>query len=186
MEITILSLGAFLFVTVHLVPLAPDLRDRLVKQLSINGYKGVFALVSLIGFSLMIYGIAKAPHTDVWIPTAWAREATTLLMFPAMLLLAAAKFPTNLKRYTPHPMMWGFVLWSGAHLLANGDLASILFFGSVGIYSVVAMLSANRRGASVSRVAVPIGKEVLVLGFGALTYFAFLFLHPVLFGVAVH
>jgi len=79
-------------------------------------------------------------------------------------------------------MMWGFVLWAVAHLLSNGDLSSIILFGSLGIYSIIAMLSANQRGAHPSKEKVPVLRDVAVLGVGTLVYIVLLYLHPYLFG----
>lgn len=185
MEIAILSLGAFLFIAVHLVPAIGNLREQFVQQITEGGYKALFSIFSFAGLLFMVWGMVRAPHIDIWLPPAWARSAALLIMAPALILLAAAKFPTNIKRFTPHPMMWGFILWSGAHLLANGDLASIILFGSIGAYSIVAIVSANSRGAKVSTTTVPIGKEAVVIGFGVVVYTALLFLHPYLFGAAV-
>lgn len=185
MGIKLLSIGAFIFVGIHLVPAFGNLRQRLVDRFTVNGYKILFVIVSWIGLGLMIWGKIKAPHTTVWVPPGWSDSAALFLMLPSLVLLAAAKFPTNIKRFTPHPMMWGFILWSGAHLLANGDLASIILFGSIGAYSVVAIVSANSRGAKLSTNLVPLAKETVVIGFGIVVYVALLFLHPYLFGVAV-
>lgn len=185
MAIKILVLGSLLFVGVHLVPALGQTRARLVSRLTLNGYKGLFTLFSLLGLGLMIYGKSTAAHIDTWSPAPWSGSMAQALMLPAIILLTAAKFPTNIKRFTPHPMMWGFILWSVAHLLANGDLASAILFGSLGAYSVVAILSANQRGARVSTTPVPTGKEIPVIGIGIAVYVVLLFLHRVLFGVAV-
>lgn len=185
MEIEILALGAALFIAMHLVPALGSLRAALVDRLSLNGYKALFVIISWLGIGLMIWGKSHAPHTDVWLPPGWGHNAAMALMLPSMMLLTAAKLPTNIKRVTPHPMMWGFFLWSAAHLLANGDLASIILFGSLGAYSIVAIVSANRRGAKPSKKAVPVGTEAAVLGSGVAVYIAFLFLHPYLFGAAL-
>lgn len=185
MGIKLLSIGAMIFVGVHLVPAFASLRQRLVDQLTVNGYKILFVVVSWIGLGLMIWGKIKAPHTVIWTAPGWSSNVALLIMLPSMVLLASAKFPTNIKRFTPHPMMWGFILWSVAHLLTNGDLASVILFGSIGAYSIVAILSANARGATLSTAVVPIGKEAVVIGFGIGVYVLFVFLHPYLFGVAV-
>ena len=185
MAIKILLLGALLFVGIHMVPALGQTRAHLVSRLSLSGYKGLFTLFSLLGLSLMIYGKARAPHIDIWHPAPWSHDIAPILMLPSIILLAAAKFPTNIKRLTPHPMMWGFMLWSGTHLLANGDLASIILFGAIGAYSIIAILSANRRGARVSTTTVLPSKEAVVIGFGVAVYVSLLFLHPMLFGVAV-
>jgi len=185
MGIQLLSIGALIFVGVHLVPAFGNLRQGLVDRFTVNGYKIMFVIVSWIGMGLMIWGKIKAPHTAVWNPPGWSGNVALFIMLPSIILLAAAKPPTNIKRFTPHPMMWGFILWSGAHLLANGDLASIILFGSIGAYSIIAIVSANSRGAKVSTTLVPLNKEAVVIGFGIGVYVALLFLHPYLFGMAV-
>jgi len=182
MAIEILLLGTVVFIGVHLVPAFGSLRDRLVDQLSRKGYMVLFVVLSWLGIGLMVWGKIKAPHTDIWFPPSWGRDVAMVIMFPSVLLLTAFKLPTNIKRFTPHPMMWGFVLWSFAHLLANGDLASIILFGSIGIYSVIAIISANQRGAQPSNTIVPASREMIALVFGALVYVALLYLHPYLFG----
>jgi uncharacterized membrane protein len=182
MAINILVLGAVVFIGVHLVPALGATRSRLVDRLSLNGYKLLFTLLSLVGIALMIWGKSKAPHTSIWLPPAWGHDVAMIIMFPSMVLLAVAKLPTNIKRFTPHPMMWGFILWSFAHLLANGDLASIILFGSIGIYSIIAIISANQRGARPSGATVSAYRETVAIGFGVLVYLVMLYLHPYLFG----
>jgi len=182
MAIKILLLGAVVFIGIHLVPAFGSLRDKLVDRLSRKGYMILFVVFSWLGIGLMVWGKIKTPHTDIWFPPAWGHNAAMVIMFPSVLLLTAFKLPTNLKRITPHPMMWGFVLWAVAHLLSNGDLSSIILFGSLGIYSIVAILSANQRGARPSTERVPPLREAVVAGIGTLVYIGLLYLHPYLFG----
>ena len=182
MAINVLVLGCVIFIGIHLVPAFATARDRLVDRLSQNGYMMLFTILSLVGIALMVWGKSKAPHTNIWVPPAWGHDTAMVIMFPSMVLLAVAKLPTNIKRVTPHPMMWGFILWSFAHLLANGDLASIILFGSIGAYSIIALLSANRRGAQPSTEIVSAYHETGAIGFGVIVYIAMLYLHPYLFG----
>ena len=182
MAINILALGCIIFIGIHLVPAFGTTRDRLVDRLSQNGYMMLFTVLSLVGIALMVWGESKAPHINVWLPPAWGHDAAMVIMFPSMVLLSVAKLPTNVKRFTPHPMMWGFILWSFAHLLANGDLASIILFGSIGVYSFVAILSANQRGVQSSAEIVSANRETVAVGFGVIVYIAMLYLHPYLFG----
>lgn len=182
MAINILLLGAVIFIGVHLVPAFGNLRDKLVDQLSKKGYMVLFVVFSWLGIGLMIWGKIKAPHTDIWFPPAWGHDATMVIMFPSVLLLVAFKLPSNIKRFTPHPMMWGFVLWAVAHLLSNGDLSSIILFGSLGIYSIIAIRSANQRGAQPATEKIPAIQDAVVAGISALVYIGLLYLHPYLFG----
>jgi uncharacterized membrane protein len=182
MAILMMIIGAAIFIGIHLVPAKSGLRDHLVRRLSENGYKMLFTAISVAGLGLLIYGKAKAGHTYLWLTPGWGRSIAPVIMLPSMILLAAAKLPTNIKRFTPHPMLWGFILWSVAHLLANGDLASIILFGSIGAYSVIAIVSANQRGASTSTVVVPVAREAIVIGVGIIVYITFVLLHGRLFG----
>ena len=168
MAFKILVLGAIIFIGTHLIPALGQSRAHLVNRLSLNGYKLLFTLLSVLGLGLMVWGKSTAPHSDIWFPPPWGRNAAMFIMFPSMVLLAVAKLPTNIKRVTPHPMMWGFILWAIAHLLANGDLSSIILFGSIGAYSITT--------------TVPASRETISLAFGVLVYVGLLYLHPYLFG----
>jgi uncharacterized membrane protein len=103
----------------------------------------------------------------------------------ALILFVAAFMPTNLKRFTRHPMLWGVTIWAAVHLLANGDLASLILFGSFGAFSLFDMWSANRRGAELSSRVVPYGRDLLAVVGGGIVYVAFLYGHAWLFGVPV-
>jgi uncharacterized membrane protein len=103
----------------------------------------------------------------------------------ALILLVAAFMPTNLKRFTRHPMLWGVTIWAAAHLLANGDLAGLILFGSFGAFSLFDMWSANRRGAKLSSKVVPYWRDLLVVLIGGIVYVGILHSHGLLFGVPV-
>jgi uncharacterized membrane protein len=89
----------------------------------------------------------------------------------------------NIKRFTRHPMLWGILIWSAAHLLVNGDLASMLLFGSFGVYSVYAMISQNLRGAQKQTNVMPLKNDLIVFAAGTLVFVLVIFLHGFLFGV---
>jgi uncharacterized membrane protein len=67
---------------------------------------------------------------DVWDPPRWLRHVNNLLLWPAFICIAAAYIPGDIKRVLKHPMLVGIKLWAVGHLLANGDLGSIILFGS--------------------------------------------------------
>lgn len=182
---SILLLGLVIFIGVHLVPSLPSLRDRLRDRLGSGAYRGVFSLVSLLGFVLIVLGMGRAPFVPLWNPPPWAPRVAVLVMPLALTLLVAAFFPTNLKRITPHPMLWGVTVWAAVHLLANGDLASLLLFGSFGAFALFDIWSANRRGAELSTTPVPFWRDLIVIAVGAVVYMGFLHSHTLLFGVRV-
>lgn len=181
----LLVTGLLLFFLPHLIPSSPALRRTLVSRFGENGYKGIFSLVALTGFALLVWGKAGAPQVFVWVPPQWGRMLALVLMPFAFIGLAAMRLPTNITRFTRHPMLWGVTLWALAHLAANGDLASILLFGCFAGFSFFAMWSANRRGAVKSRVKQPFSRDLVVLLLGIVLYLAVLIAHPYLFGVQV-
>lgn len=182
---TLLLLGIVLFFAVHLVPAAPALRARMVEGIGAVPYRIGFSLVALAGVILMVIGKARAPYVELWQPLPGSRPAAMVLMLPVFSLLAAAHMPSNLKRFTPHPMLWGITLWAAAHLLANGDLASVWLFGAFLVYAQFDRWSANRRGAACSLQAYPVRKDLMVVVAGLLVYAALLFAHPYLFRMPV-
>ena len=181
----LLILGIVIFVGVHLLPSFVALRRAAMDRLGPGAYKGLFSLLSLAGLVLMVIGKHLAGTEPLWQPPAWGRSAALILLLPALVLLAAAYMPSNIKRYTRHPMLWGVTLWSAGHLLANGDRASLLLFGSLGVYALFDMLSANLRGAVKQVKVYPRVKDGATVAAGLGVYVVLLWLHPYLFGVAV-
>jgi uncharacterized membrane protein len=181
---TWLILGLVVLIGVHLVPAVPPLRRALIQRLGFMPYKGLFSLIALAGLVLIVIGKARAPFIPLWEPPEWGKGSVPLFMLPAFILLAGAYLPGNAHRLTPHPMLWGVILWAVGHLLANGDAASALLFGSLGLYSAFAIWSANRRGAARATVRMTLDRDLIVFGVGVVLYVATVFLHPTLFGVA--
>ncbi|NND01072.1 MAG: NnrU family protein, partial [Gammaproteobacteria bacterium] len=128
---------------------------------------------------------ARAPFQFVWQPQSWGADAALILMALASILLVSAYLPSNVKRFTRHPMLWAVTLWALAHLLANGDLASILMFAALGLFSLFDMASANRRGASKQGESKSLTNDLLVLIAGIVVFALLWYLHPLLFGVGV-
>lgn len=181
----LLVLGILVFVGIHLVPTFASTRQNLITRFGMRAYKGGFTVVSFIGLILLIIGKANAEFVPLWTPATWGARAAVLLMPLSFILLVAANMPSNVKRLTAHPMLLGVTLWSAAHLASNGDLASLILFGSFGAFALFDMWSANRRGAAPSKTAYPITRDIVVVAIGLLAYGVVLFLHPYLFGVRV-
>lgn len=180
-----LILGVIVFFGIHLLPSFPSVRQSLFDRLGEIRYKGVYSLIALGGLVLIIVGKAYAEFVPVWEPPAWGRHLAMTLMPLSFMLLASANMPTNIKRFTRHPMLWGITLWAGAHLTANGDLASLMLFGAFGTFALFDMWSANRRGSTKSEARYPLGKDAIVVVAGLVVYGVFLFAHPYLFRVPV-
>ena len=138
--------GLIIFFAVHSLPMMEETRARIIERVGVLTYKAGFALISILGLALIIAGRGAMDFTEIWQPFGWLRFATVLLMFPAVLLVVSAYGPDNsFRRILGHPMVLGVELWAIAHLLINGDLASILFFGPFLLWAVFAFASASRR-----------------------------------------
>lgn len=145
-----LVLGLLLFFLVHLVPTRPDLRSGLVERFGQGGYKAIVSVISLAGLVLIVVGFGKlqvmpAKNPELWIPPVWTRHLAFLLMLPAMIMFVAAEVPCHIRTAVKHPMLAGIKIWATAHLLANGDLASILLFGSFLGYAIYDRISVKQR-----------------------------------------
>lgn len=147
--------------------------------------KGLFSLFALLGLVLIVFGFSHTDKLLVYHPLPVLRPLTIALMAISMIVFAGANMPTNLKRFTRHPMLWGLVCWALAHLLANGDRAALLLFGGMGVYALLGMLSANRRGAQLQLHKLPVHKDVTTVAAGLVAYGLIIVLHPFLFGVAI-
>jgi uncharacterized membrane protein len=153
-----------------------------------GGYKGLFSLLSIAAFALLVYGFAAAPAIQVWSPPGWTRWAAIVLMWPAFIFLVAAYVPGRIKATLKHPFLVAVKTWALAHLTANGDLASIILFGSFLAYAVYDRIALKRREAR-GLVDVPATgpprNDVIALVVGTVLYVAFLvWLHPLLIGTA--
>jgi len=182
---SLLLVGLILFFAIHLLPVSVSLRQQAVERLGEYGYKGVFALVSLLGLTLIVYAMGEREYIVIWQPPVWPQHLALVMMLPASILLVAAYMPTNVKRYTRHPMLWGVSIWAIAHLLANGDLGSMILFFSFLVYSLFDMWSSNRRGANKRQDPRPLFFDVGVVVAGTAVYALLYYLHPHISGVPV-
>jgi len=144
--------GLVLFFAAHLIPTLPELRTRLIGMTGSRPYSGLFALASLVALVLVVWGYGHMQglgrgNPQLWVPPPWTRHVTMLLMVPALILLVAAYVPSRIRTAVRHPMLTAVMLWAFGHLLANGDLASVLLFGSFLAYAVYDMGSATQRAA---------------------------------------
>jgi len=187
----LLIVGLVIFFAIHLVPAQSEIRNGMVERFGEGPYKIAFSIVSAVGLALIVYGYGKlqaAPgkNPDLWFPPAWTRHVAFTLMLPAIILLVAAYIPSNIRTAARHPMLAAIKLWALAHLLANGDLASVILFGSFLAWAIYDRISLKHREAFG-----PLGKAkgslvgdlaVIVVGLGV--YAAILFrLHEWVIGV---
>jgi uncharacterized membrane protein len=180
----ILIAGVVIFFGVHLFSACRGCREAVVERIGEQRYTGFYVGGSVVGFVLVVAGVPFAEFVHVYEPPGWGRSVTVTLMPLAFIMLTALLLPTNIRRFTRHPMLWSFTIWSVAHLLSNGDLASILLFGSFGAYSVFSMWSLNRRGTQKPIETYSPAWDALAIGVGVVGYIFVVYLHTYLFGVA--
>lgn len=188
----LLIAGLILFLGCHFLPVFPSKRAALEDKLGPNGYRGVFSLVAAIGLGLIIYGYGAARAEGpliVYDPPFWLRHVTMLFMVPVFIFLVAAYVPCRIKKTLKHPMLVAVKLWAFSHLLANGDLASVLLFGGFLVWAVVDRISVKRRAAGTAPAAAIEGgrySDIAVILAGLVLYGLFSWkLHELLIGVPV-
>jgi uncharacterized membrane protein len=181
---SIMIVGLVLFLGIHLVPVVPPLRNGLVLRMGDNRYKAVFSIIAAIGLVLIIVGYWVRPdRVQLFTPSSGARTLAPWLVSAAFVLFAAANMPTHIRSVLRHPMLIGLMLWSGVHLLANGDLAGTILFGSFLAYSIMDLVSAIARGAG--KVLVPQWKfDAMALGGGLVLAYLTMYFHAAMFGTA--
>jgi len=186
----LLILGLLLFLGVHSVAIvSPAPRARTIQRWGEGAWKGIYALVSLMGFVLICYGFVSARQTPVilYSPPAWLRDAALIVMLPVFPLLIAAYLPGRIKTAAKHPMLAAVKLWAFAHLLANGSLADVLLFGGFLVWAVADRISMKRRSAPQVLRTAPPGRwnDLMVVVLGLALYVLFIgWAHVRLFGVS--
>ena len=136
----LLILGLILYVGSHLFKrLMPDRRAAMG-----DAGKGMVALTSLAGIVLMVIGYRAAPYIEVWTPPAFLRHVNNLLMLVAVYLLGIGNMWGVVRTKLRHPMLGAVKVWALAHLLVNGDLASIVLFGGLLAWAVVSLILINK------------------------------------------
>jgi uncharacterized membrane protein len=154
-------------------------------------YKGLYSLVTLAGFVLLVWGYGNLkPWIILWRPETmiWTRHVALTLMPFAMILIVAAYLPTGwIRKAVKHPMLAAVKVWALAHLIANGDLGSMLLFGSFLAYGVIDRIALKRRGDNGPSDKTPhVIWDMVAIAVGGAAYgIIVMFLHPVLFGVEV-
>ncbi|HEX3142287.1 MAG TPA: NnrU family protein [Rhizobacter sp.] len=146
---TLLILGLVLFLGVHSIAIAaPAWRDAMAAR-NDKAWKGAYALLSIAGFVLLVYGygLARQSPLVIYTPPAGLRHLALLLLLPVFPLLFAAYLPGRIQAASKHPMLVATKLWALAHLLANGTLADVLLFGGFLAWAVAERISLKRRVA---------------------------------------
>lgn len=191
MGLTVMILGLVLFLGVHTLTTQRELRARLIASAGEGTYKAGYALVSFAGLALIVWGFAHyraAGWIDIWYPPKTFKHVTATLMLPAVILVVAAYIRGRIYTTLKHPMLAGVKLWATAHLLANGDLGSIILFGSLLGWAVFDRISLKRR-TDAGAPPIPVGglgNDLIAVAVGVVVYLALAFaFHPIVIGVPV-
>jgi uncharacterized membrane protein len=177
--------GLVLFLGSHSFTRFRGLRDLLEAKLGAMPFKGLYSLVALAGFILIIYGYGQyrdAGYIQIWTPPAFLKHLTYLLMMPVFVFLIAAYAPGKIKSAVVHPMLAAVQFWALAHFLVNGDLGSMLLFGGFLVWGIFA----RARLGKATRIKVPwsLGDTIAVVGGIGGWAAMLLWLHPLLIGVS--
>jgi uncharacterized membrane protein len=187
----VLILGLIVFLGVHTLTTQRALRAQVIAATGEAGYKIGYALASLVGLALIIWGFGVYRATgwiNVWNPPTALKHITVALMLPAVILVVASYIRGRIYTTLKHPMLTGIKLWAATHLLANGDLGSIILFGSFLAWAVFDRISLKHRtdaGAPPIPVGGP-GNDLIAIAVGIVAYLALAFaFHPIVIGVPV-
>lgn len=149
-----------LFLALHSVPAIPAIRQTLVSRLGRGLYLALYSLASLASLTWVFYAALALDHVELWPPAAWQAWVAMMLSPVALFLLVAGLISPNpgsitfrrgetqpgaIVAITRHPALWGFILWSGSHVLANGDLRSLMLFGVLGLFAILGIVMTERR-----------------------------------------
>ena len=186
--VAILVLGLVLLLGGHsLRMVAPAGRDALAARLGDGPYKGLYSLVALVGFVLVVWGFstASADYVPVYLPPAGLRHLTMALVLVALILAVASVLPPGrISRAVRHPLLVGAILWALGHLFVNGDLAGVVLFGAFLVWAVADLAVQTARPAP-APVPPSATSDVAAVVVGAALYGLLLWrLHAWLFGVS--
>lgn len=182
-------IGLLLFFVPHILPLLmPNLKPSVVSKFGAGRWKGVYSVLSILGLVLIVFGWRQyrelAPM--IYEPREWGGHANMLLTWIALVLLSVPRSkPGKILAAVKHPMVVGTIYWSIGHLLANGDLASVLLFGLLLAFALISRVIEFRKGDPNPRF-VGYRSDIIAIGAGTFIYAVILFFgHVWLSGVAL-
>ncbi|MEM9060652.1 MAG: NnrU family protein [Pseudomonadota bacterium] len=143
---TLLSLGLVAWFATHLFAImAPDARAKLTRAIGEIPSKGILAVLTLVSVVLMVKGYQSADYVEIWLPPLFLTHVNNLLMLLAIFVFIAGNVPSLVRNKIRHPQLAAAKIWALAHLLVNGDLASVILFGGILAWAVIALIGSNKR-----------------------------------------
>ncbi|MCY3995402.1 MAG: NnrU family protein [Rhodobacter sp.] len=140
----ILYLGIALWCLAHLFKRLDPTRRKAMEERMGKAARGIVAFAIVISVALMVIGYRGADAITLYDPPAWTWHANNLMMAIAVALFGLSGSRSRARGWIRHPMLTGFLLWAIAHLLVNGDSASVVMFGCLGAWAIAEMLMINR------------------------------------------
>ncbi|MGF1660234.1 MAG: NnrU family protein [Rubrimonas sp.] len=183
----VILLGLLLWTIPHVYKAAaPASHAALVGQWGEGPVKIAVTAASVLAIALMVWGYAiEGGYANVFTPPTWGWHLNNLLMLFSMILLGAGHMKSNVRQVIRHPMLTAALIWSVAHILANGTGRAVLLFGGLGAWAVLHMILLNRRdGAWVRPPKSPVKKDAIAIVAGVVVYGAVAMIHWKVFGLS--
>ncbi|SBS32784.1 NnrU protein [Marinomonas spartinae] len=187
----ILVIGLVMFFVLHSVQImAPKWREEGMLRHGKMRWQMRFGMGALISVAFIWMGFTQVrlDPTWIWLPPAWIRQVSSLLMLFSFYFAACALIPgTKLKAMTGRPFLLAVKLWAFAHLISNGKLEDIIIFGSFLVWSIVAyaVLRRRDRAEGIKHDYIGIHMDLAAFTITMITWFGMVFyFHKLLFGVA--
>lgn len=186
---TYLILGLVLFIGIHMSRIVtPQIRDGAIAKMGEGPWKGIYSLISILGIYVITLGFTdvKLDYDDLYDPPSFLKHIAMLLILISFIMMISGNLKTGyIKAKLKHPMLIAIKTWAFAHLLVNGDFASVILFGSLIAWAVVTLIAVKKRGGT-PPVATSYIPDVISVVIGGVVFVLFaLYIHSWLIGVSV-
>lgn len=181
---TLLVFGVLFTVIVHLLAAVPSLKARVKQKVGDKAYGPLFGIATLIGVAIIVMGWRSSGFVAVYEPPAWGRHANFGLTLVAFVCLGIFIFRGSLRQRLRFPLAIGTVFWAVGHLLANGDLRSVILFGGLLAYALTHIVIGTLNDVRPSP-EVRAGHDLVSVLIGIALYGVMAQLHGAVIGVPV-
>jgi uncharacterized membrane protein len=180
----LLAFGVLATSLMHLVAAVPSLKPRIKAQVGEKAYGPLFGIASLIGIVIIVLGWRASEFVPVYDAPEWGRHANYLLTLIGFVFLGIFIFRGTLRQKLRFPMAYAVIFWAVGHLVANGDMASLILFGGFLAYALAHIVIGAANGIRPS-LEVRAGHDLLSVLIGIALYGIAAQLHGALIGVPV-
>jgi uncharacterized membrane protein len=178
-DMTILIAGILLWFATHLFKrAAPNLRDRLIDRFGLGSIKLSVTALSFISLTLIVVGFKTTPFIAIYDPPSWGKYVNNPMMFGAVLLFGLGSSRGRMRTWFRHPMLTGVIVWALAHLLVNGDNASLVLFPAMLVWALAEIVAINAASAPWVRPdAGPAIYDLRLIGISVAVFAVITFIH---------